>query len=70
VIGHIGKALGEPDQLRAMLRGWVPASWAKVHRPRCYDEVIAAPADPSPPPGDRSSHAEADQADQAVVEAG
>jgi formate dehydrogenase subunit gamma len=70
VIGHIGKALGEPDQLRAMLRGWVPASWAKVHRPRWYDEVVEAPAGPPSPSGASPGPAAADPADEAVVEAG
>ena len=69
VIGHIGKALGEPEALRAMLRGWVPASWAKVHRPRWYDEVVAPAADPVAS-GARQPAEDADPADEAVVEAG
>ena len=42
-VGHVGKALGEPVLMRAMVRGWVPASWAKAHRPRWYDEVVPPP---------------------------
>ncbi|HSH23805.1 MAG TPA: cytochrome b/b6 domain-containing protein [Acidimicrobiales bacterium] len=39
VIGHIVVATGDGVALGAMLRGWVPASWARRHRPRWYDEV-------------------------------
>jgi formate dehydrogenase subunit gamma len=37
VLGHILFALADPDALRAMVRGWVPAAWAKEKRPRWFD---------------------------------
>jgi len=37
VVGHIGTALSDPDALRAMVRGWVPAAWARNRRPRWYE---------------------------------
>lgn len=40
VIGHIAKALAEPELLRSILRGSVPASWAAAHRSRWHDEVV------------------------------
>jgi formate dehydrogenase subunit gamma len=38
VSGHIIYALNDPDSLRSMVRGWVPAAWAKRHAPRWYEE--------------------------------
>ena len=29
VVGHVGKALADPDALRGMVRGTVPASWTR-----------------------------------------
>jgi formate dehydrogenase subunit gamma len=40
VTGHIVKALSEPVALRGMISGRVPATWAKVHRPRWYERVV------------------------------
>lgn len=48
VIGHIAKALVEPELLRSMRSGSVPASWAASHRSRWHDEVVAE-ADPAAP---------------------
>jgi formate dehydrogenase subunit gamma len=47
-IGHIAKALSEPEMLRSILRGSVPASWAAAHRPRWHAEVTAQ-AEERPP---------------------
>ena len=41
VVGHVWLALSEPDSLRAMVRGWVPAAWAARHRPRWIDDAPA-----------------------------
>ena len=45
VTAHVMLAFSDPDSLRAMVRGWVPRSWARRHRPRWAAD--AAP-DPSP----------------------
>jgi formate dehydrogenase subunit gamma len=34
ILGHIGTALADPDALRGMITGSVPARWAARHRPR------------------------------------
>jgi formate dehydrogenase subunit gamma len=39
IAGHIFFALSDQDSLRSMMRGWVPASWAKRERPRWWAEV-------------------------------
>jgi formate dehydrogenase subunit gamma len=44
IAGHIMFAFADGDSLRSMLRGWVPESWGRRHRPRWYAEVIAARA--------------------------
>ncbi len=43
VAGHIWMAVGDGDSLRAMVRGWVPAWWARHHRPRWYEEMTGLP---------------------------
>jgi len=45
VTGHIVKAVGEPEQLRAMWSGWVPVAWARDHRPRWFEAVVGPGAD-------------------------
>jgi formate dehydrogenase subunit gamma len=55
VLGHIVKAVADPVALGSMFSGWVPASWAREHRPRWYAEFLAAgelsgERGPSPPP--------------------
>jgi formate dehydrogenase subunit gamma len=55
VTGHVGLALSDPDALRSMVKGSVPASWARRHRTRWYEEMVRAAAGttspgPSPPP--------------------
>jgi len=44
ITGHIWMAVGDSDSLRAMVRGWVPAWWAQIHRPRWYEEMTGLPA--------------------------
>jgi len=38
ITGHVLKALGDPVALRGMMRGWVPAWWARANRPRWVEE--------------------------------
>jgi formate dehydrogenase subunit gamma len=38
IVGHILFAVNDPLALRAMVRGWVPESWARRHAPRWLDE--------------------------------
>lgn len=55
VIGHIRLALGDPDALRAMWTGRVPARWAAAKRSLWHDEITRPhEVDPGPisPPGD------------------
>jgi formate dehydrogenase subunit gamma len=42
IIGHIMFAMRDPDSLRAMVRGWVPESWAKRERPKWWADLDAA----------------------------
>lgn len=51
VAGHLKLALSDRDALGAMVRGWVPASWARRNRPRWY-EAVTGEVVPAPPPGD------------------
>ncbi|HEX2043857.1 MAG TPA: cytochrome b/b6 domain-containing protein [Acidimicrobiales bacterium] len=44
VLGHVWMALSDFDALRSMFTGRVPASWARVRRPRWYEEVTGRPA--------------------------
>jgi formate dehydrogenase subunit gamma len=37
VLGHIMLAVRDPDALRGMLHGMVPARWARLNRPRWYE---------------------------------
>jgi len=45
VIGHIAFALRDGDALDGMVRGDVPAAWARSKAPRWYDEELAAGTD-------------------------
>jgi formate dehydrogenase subunit gamma len=56
VSGHILFALRDPVALRAMLRGAVPAWWARVHRPRWYEEETGLPAERPKPAAKRVRH--------------
>jgi len=38
ITGHVWLAVSDPDALRGMVSGSVPASWARKHRPRWYQE--------------------------------
>ena len=55
ITGHIAFALRDTDSLWSMVRGWVPARWARRHRPKWYEEAsgLSAAATPQPaaPPG-------------------
>jgi formate dehydrogenase subunit gamma len=42
VAGHVWLAFADPDALRSMVTGRVPAAWARRHRPRWYEEVTGA----------------------------
>ncbi len=52
VAGHLRMAFSDRDALRAMVRGWVPAEWARRHRPKWFERVTSEPATVSdrPPP--------------------
>jgi formate dehydrogenase subunit gamma len=39
VAGHLWLAFSDPDALRSMVTGSVPAAWARRHRPRWYEEL-------------------------------
>jgi len=38
ITGHILFAVNDPLALRAMVRGWIPRSWARNHAPRWLEE--------------------------------
>jgi formate dehydrogenase subunit gamma len=44
VIGHIVFALRDPDAMRGMAKGTVPARWARHAHPRWYEREITKPA--------------------------
>ena len=48
VAGHIWMALSDRDALRAMVRGWVPAEWARHHRPKWFEAETGEPAQAVP----------------------
>jgi formate dehydrogenase subunit gamma len=39
ITGHIVYALRDGDALRAMVRGWIPAAWARRHAPLWWEEL-------------------------------
>jgi formate dehydrogenase subunit gamma len=45
VSAHVVLAFRDPDALRAMLRGTIPARWARVRRPRWYEAETGMPAE-------------------------
>jgi len=57
LVGHVAKALGDRQALRAMVGGPVSRRWAETHAPRWLDEVEPpsvrppAAASPDPTPG-------------------
>jgi formate dehydrogenase subunit gamma len=51
VIGHIWLALADPEALRGMVSGTVPAGWARQKRPRWYDEELSREPAGSATPG-------------------
>ena len=46
ITGHVWLAVADPDALRGMISGSVPAWWARQKRPRWYDE-LSEPSEPS-----------------------
>src|SRR5438067_13707996 len=42
ITAHVGLGLADRDALRGMVRGWVPAAWARRRRPRWYEETVSA----------------------------
>ena len=52
ITGHVWLAMADPDALRGIVSGVVPARWAKEKRPRWYEAVSpeggAPAADPEP----------------------
>lgn len=41
VVGHIWMAFADADALRAIVRGWVPAAWARAKRPKWYETMTS-----------------------------
>ncbi len=50
VLGHVWMAVADFDALRGMVKGRVPASWARARRPRWYEEVTGRRAGWDEPP--------------------
>jgi formate dehydrogenase subunit gamma len=48
ITGHILFAVNDPLALRAMVRGWIPRSWARNHAPRWLEEEEGAEAEADP----------------------
>lgn len=49
IAGHLRMAFSDSDALRGMTKGWVPATWARRHRPKWYEQATGRPATPAPP---------------------
>ena len=49
ITGHVIFAVNDPEALRSMVRGWVPASWAKRQAPAWHDELLPPEDVPLPP---------------------
>jgi formate dehydrogenase subunit gamma len=60
IAGHLKMALSDSDALRGMTQGWVPAAWARRHRPKWYEEMTGSAATPSARPVRTSTSAEPD----------
>ena len=43
VAGHVWLAIADPEALRGMVSGRVPAAWARQKRPRWYDDEGVSP---------------------------
>jgi formate dehydrogenase subunit gamma len=71
VLGHIMLALRDPDALRGMLHGAVPARWARLHRPRWYEAEAgeAATRLKTPEPVTTSRHASRARSDAKNLDA-
>ena len=55
VAGHIRMALADRPAMSSMIRGWVPADWARQHRPKWFETETGRPAAEANPPHDSSS---------------
>lgn len=44
ITGHVYMALGDGDALRSMVRGWVPAEWARKKCPKWFEQRTGQPA--------------------------
>ena len=51
IAGHLKMAFSDGDALRGMTQGWVPARWARRHRPKWYEEMTGKPATRPPAAG-------------------
>ncbi len=58
VAGHLRMAFADGDALRSMVRGWVPAEWARRHRPKWFEEITPEPD--AEPDGSAASRRDAD----------
>ena len=43
ITGHIWLGVSDREALRGIARGRVSATWAKLHRPKWYEELVAEP---------------------------
>ena len=55
VAGHLRMAFADGDAMRGMTQGWVPAAWARRHRPKWYEEATGHAA-PTPAAGLGEGH--------------
>ncbi len=46
IAGHLKMAFSDDDSLRGMTQGWVPAGWARRHRPKWYQAMTGRAAAP------------------------
>jgi formate dehydrogenase subunit gamma len=51
VAGHVWLAFSDPDALRSMVSGSVPAAWAHRHRPAWYEEMTSGAEGGTTSPG-------------------
>jgi formate dehydrogenase subunit gamma len=50
IAGHLKMAFSDGDAFRGMTQGWVPAAWARRHRPKWYEAMTGRRASPPAPP--------------------
>ena len=51
VAGHVYMAVSDRDSFWSMVRGWVPAEWARRHRPRWHEAMTGHHPDRGPAGG-------------------